>query len=154
MPDDVHIVVLAAGMGTRLKSARPKVLHRVAGTPMISHVLERARAVQPRSVTVVVGHQADSVKSVLSESGELTFVVQEPQLGTGHALLAAEAALKGAAGTVMLLSGDVPLLTPKTLRKLLDRHQSPGAAATVLTAVVDAPHGYGRIVRSGEGIAR
>ena len=152
--DDVHIVVLAAGMGTRVKSARPKVLHRVAGAPMIAHVLRGAQELRPRSVTVVVGHQADVVKSALSAHPGLTYVVQEPQLGTGHALLTAAPVLNGSTGTVILLSGDVPLLTGKTLQGLLDRHQSTGAAATVLTAVVDAPRGYGRIVRSGERIAR
>ena len=151
---DIHVVVLAAGLGTRLKSARPKVLHRVAGTPMIAHVLEGARALKPSSVTVVVGHQADAVKSALSEPTGLTYVVQQPQLGTGHALLTTEPVLKGSTGTVLLLSGDVPLLRPKTLQELLDRHHSTGAAATVLTAVVDRPDGYGRIVRSGERIAR
>ena len=150
----LHIVVLAAGMGMRIKSARPKVLHRVAGTPMIVHVLEVARALKPRSVTVVVGHQAEAIRSALSEQPGLTYVVQEPQLGTGHALLMAAPALTGSTGTVILLSGDVPLLTPKTLQELLDRHQASGAAATVVTAVVDAPSGYGRIVRSGEQIAR
>ena len=147
MPD-VHVVVLAAGQGTRIKSARPKVLHRVAGLPMIAHVLEGARALKPHSVIVVVGHQADAVKSALSQLTGLTYVVQEPQLGTGHALLTTEAALKGATGTVVLLSGDVPLLPSKTLQELLDRHHSTGAAATVLTAVLDKPQGYGRIVRS------
>src|SRR5437763_1287519 len=146
---DLHIVILAAGMGTRIKSARPKVLHRVAGAPIIAHVLEGARALHPCSVTVVVGHQAEAVKSALSEPTGLTYVVQQPQLGTGHALLTAEQALKGLTGTVILLSGDVPLLRPETLRALLDRHHSTGAAATLLTAVVDAPHGYGRVVRSG-----
>jgi bifunctional UDP-N-acetylglucosamine pyrophosphorylase/glucosamine-1-phosphate N-acetyltransferase len=151
---DVHIVVLAAGMGTRLKSARPKVLHRVAGTPMITHVLECARVLKPASVAVVIGHQADAVRAALSGQPGLTYVVQEPQLGTGHALLMAEPALQGSAGTLVLLSGDVPLLAPKTLQGLLDRHHSTGAAVTILTAVVDAPDGYGRIVRSGEQIAR
>src|SRR6476646_5441919 len=152
--DDVHIVVLAAGMGTRIRSAQPKVLHRVAGVPMITHVLEGARALSPRTVTVVVGHRADLVKSALSEQSGLTYVVQEPQLGTGHALLTTAPALNGATGTLILLSGDVPLLTPKTLQALLERHRSATAAATVLTAVVDAPRGYGRIVRAGEQIAR
>src|SRR5688572_26494005 len=128
---DIHVVVLAAGKGTRLKSARPKVLHRVAGAPMIAHVLEGARALQPRSVTVVVGHQAGAVKSALAGYAGLTFVVQEPQLGTGHALLMAEPALKGASGTLVLLSGDVPLLSPETLQALADRHRSTQAAATV-----------------------
>src|SRR5712691_6550854 len=153
MPD-VHVVVLAAGMGTRIKSARPKVLHRLAGTPMVAHVLDSARTLKPRSVVVVVGHQADAVKSALSGQPGLTYVVQEPRLGTGHALLTAAPDLNGSTGTVVLLSGDVPLLTSKTLHALVDRHHSTGAAATVLTAVVEDPRGYGRIVRSGEQIAR
>jgi len=141
-------------MGTRLKSTRPKVLHRVAGTAMIAHVLGVAWALRPRSVIVVVGHQAEAVRSALAGQPGLTYVVQEPQLGTAHALLTAAPALDGATGTVILLSGDVPLLTGKTLKALLDRHRSSGAAATVLTAVVEAPGGYGRIVRSGDQIAR
>src|SRR5262245_35464368 len=112
---DVHIVVLAAGMGTRLKSSRPKVLHRLAGRPMLSHVLDTAHNLSPRSTTVVVGHQADAVRSAVSDYPGLTFVVQEPQLGTGHALLMAAPALERSSGTVVLLSGDVPLLTAKTL---------------------------------------
>jgi len=151
---DVHVVVLAAGQGTRLKSARAKVLHHVAGAPMIAHVLERARALGPSSLTVVVGHQAEAVQARLAGVSGLTFVVQEPQLGTGHALLTAGSALRRATGDLVLLSGDVPLLSKKTLQGLLDRHRSANAAATVLTAVVPSPHGYGRIVRSGEGIAR
>ena len=153
----VHIVILAAGKGTRMKSALPKVLHRVAGLPMIAHVLAAAAALTPRSTTVVVGHQADLVRSALlgiSGYSGLTVVVQEPQLGTGHALLVAEPALRQAAGTLVLLSGDVPLLTPDTLKRLVDRHEATKAAATIVTAIVDDPHGYGRIVRSGEQIAR
>lgn len=151
---DVHVVVLAAGKGTRMKSARPKVLHRVAGEPMIRHVLSTAASLCPRTTTVVVGHQAEAVESALSGQPGLTFVVQEPQLGTAHALLTAESALAGAAGTLVLLSGDVPLLSADTLKLLVARHQAAGAAATVITAVVDDPRGYGRIVRSGEQIAR
>jgi bifunctional UDP-N-acetylglucosamine pyrophosphorylase/glucosamine-1-phosphate N-acetyltransferase len=151
---DCHVVVLAAGKGTRMKSALPKVLHRVAGQPLIEHVLAGAGALHPRSVIVVVGHQADAVKSALSRRHDLTFVVQEPQLGTAHALLQTEPALRGATGLLVLLSGDVPLLTTGTLKALVDRHTSRAASATVVTAVVDDPGGYGRIVRSGEQIAR
>jgi len=151
---DVHIVILAAGKGTRMKSARPKVLHRVAGAPMIDLVLQTASVLQPRRVVVVVGHQADVLKRALEGTQDLTFVVQEPQLGTAHALLTTEGALRGAAGTVVLLSGDVPLLSAHTLQQLVHRHETTGASATVVTAVVDNPRGYGRIVRSGEGIAR
>jgi bifunctional UDP-N-acetylglucosamine pyrophosphorylase/glucosamine-1-phosphate N-acetyltransferase len=151
---DLHLVILAAGKGTRMKSALPKVLHRVGGVPMIDHVIATAKRLQPRSITVVIGHQGEALKSALSVHQGLTFVVQEPQLGTGHALLTAESALRHASGTVILLSGDVPLLTVNTLQALLSRHSSTGAAVTVLTTVVNDPTGYGRIVRSGEKIAR
>jgi bifunctional UDP-N-acetylglucosamine pyrophosphorylase/glucosamine-1-phosphate N-acetyltransferase len=151
---DTHVVILAAGKGTRMKSARPKVLHRVAGLPMIEYVLARAAAIHPRSTVLVVGHQAQMLTASLSAHRGLSFVVQEPQLGTAHALLLAEPALRGQTGTLLLLSGDVPLLSSKTLQKLTDHHQSTRAAATVVTAVVEEPRGYGRIVRSGERIAR
>jgi bifunctional UDP-N-acetylglucosamine pyrophosphorylase/glucosamine-1-phosphate N-acetyltransferase len=150
---DAHVVILAAGKGTRMKSAWPKVLHRVAGQPMIEHVLARAAAIHPRSTTIVVGHQAEALTSALSRHQNLSFVVQEPQLGTAHALLTTESALRGQTGTLLLLSGDVPLLSSKTLQRLADHHQSAGAAATVVTAVVDDPRSYGRIVRSGGRIA-
>jgi bifunctional UDP-N-acetylglucosamine pyrophosphorylase/glucosamine-1-phosphate N-acetyltransferase len=153
MPD-VHIVILAAGKGTRMKSALPKVLHRVAGTPMIEYVLSAAAALQPRSTTVVVGPRMEALTSVLARHEGLTLVVQEPQLGTAHALLTAEPVLRDASGTLILLSGDVPLLSSTTLKTLVERHRSAGAAATVITAVVEQPHGYGRIVRSGGQIAR
>jgi len=151
---NTHVAVLAAGKGTRMKSALPKVLHRVAGLPMIDHVLASARALHPQSTIVVIGHMADSVRTALAHHQNLAFVVQEPQLGTAHALLTTEGALKNASGTLILLSGDVPLLSEQTLRTLLDRHTQSRAAATVVTAIVDNPHGYGRIVRSGEQIAR
>jgi len=148
MSIEVHIAVLAAGKGTRMKSVRPKVLHRVAGRPMIDYVLETARALSPRSITVVVGHQADVVQAAIKKYSDVRTVVQEPQLGTGHALLQTESALAGARGTLILLSGDVPMLETATLRALLAHHAAANASATVLTAVVDDPSGYGRIVRA------
>jgi bifunctional UDP-N-acetylglucosamine pyrophosphorylase/glucosamine-1-phosphate N-acetyltransferase len=151
---DTHVVILAAGKGTRMKSAHPKVLHRVAGRPLIERVLDCAEAIQPRSITVVLGHQADALRAALSERQGLTLVVQEPQLGTAHALMTAEPALAGQTGLLVLLSGDVPLLRPETLSKLVDCHRQRGAAASVITAIVLDPHGYGRIVRTGEQIAR
>ena len=151
---DVHVVILAAGKGTRMKSALPKVLHRVAGAPLIDYVLASANRLSPRTTTVVIGHQADAMRATLSGHPGLTFVVQEPQLGTAHALLAAEPALIGHSGTLVLLSGDVPLLSAKTLETLVGTHREARAATTVLTAMVDHPTGYGRIVRSGEQIAR
>jgi bifunctional UDP-N-acetylglucosamine pyrophosphorylase/glucosamine-1-phosphate N-acetyltransferase len=121
---------------------------------MIDHVLATAATVYPKSRTIVVGHQALIVQAALAGNEDITFVVQEPQLGTAHALLTTEPPLRAAKGTVVLLSGDVPLLSPTTLKTLLQRHQTTGAAVTVLTAIVDNPHSYGRIVRSGEQIAR
>src|SRR5262245_46514664 len=151
---DTHVVILAAGKGTRMKSAGPKVLHHVAGMPMIAHVLTTARSLAPKSTAVVVGHGADAVRSGLTNRPDVTFVVQEPQLGTAHALLTTEPVLKDARGTLLLLYGDVPLLSAETLGDLLRQHQQTGAAATLITAILDDPYGYGRIVRSGEQIAR
>lgn len=146
-----HVVILAAGKGTRMKSATPKVLHPAAGLPLLEHVLRAASAVEPASVVLILGHQADLVRQAFAKRLGLNFALQEPQLGTGHALLQAEPALQGTTGTVLLLSGDVPLLAPATLRALVERHNEAGAAATVVTAVVDAPDGYGRIVRDDAG---
>ena len=151
---DTHVVILAAGKGTRMKSALPKVLHRVAGLPLIDHVLAGAQILRPRSTTVVIGHQAEALKVALARHSDLTFVVQEPQLGTAHALLQTEPVLRASRGLLVLLSGDVPLLTADTLKRLVERHTSRGASMTVVTAPVDDPHGYGRIVRNGEQIAR
>src|SRR5262245_13798756 len=151
---DLLVVVLAAGKGTRMKSAYPKLLHRVGGRPMIAHVLDRARELGATTTVVVLGHQASELKQALMSHRDLTFVVQEPQLGTAHALLTAEPPLKSRSGTLVLLSGDVPLLAPETLTHLIDTHRRANAAMTVLTADLEHPHGYGRIIRSGGKIAR
>ncbi len=150
---DTHVVILAAGQGTRMKSALPKVLHEISGKPMIAHVLGAAAAVSPETVSLIVGHKAEMVRSALSTTPGLQFAVQEPQLGTAHALQQAEPLLKGRSGTLILLSGDVPLLRGETLRSLLTTHAAAKAAATVVTAVVDRPYGYGRIVRQDGRIA-
>jgi bifunctional UDP-N-acetylglucosamine pyrophosphorylase/glucosamine-1-phosphate N-acetyltransferase len=150
----IHIVLLAAGKGTRMKSDIPKVLHPIAGRSLIEHVLTKASTLSPDSVIIVLGHKAELVQASLTNRPELTFVVQEPQLGTGHALLTTAPILERASGTLVLLSGDVPLLSPRTLENLIDHHTSTRSSATVLTAVVDEPYGYGRIVRNGEHIAR
>ena len=148
-----HVVVLAAGKGTRMKSADPKVLHPAGGLPLIEHVLRAADSLSPATTVVVVGHVADRVKTALGKRLGLRFALQQPQLGTGHALLQAEPHLAGASGTVVLLSGDVPLLRPATLRALVETHRARGAAATVLTARVAGPHEYGRILRENGRIA-
>ena len=144
---EIHVAILAAGKGTRMKSADPKILHRAAGFPLIEHVLRAADTLSPATTVVVIGHQADRVKEALGIRLGLRFALQELQLGTGHALLQVEPHLAGETGTLVLLSGDVPLLRPATLRALVDTHINRGAAATVLTARVPRPQGYGRIVR-------
>jgi len=151
---EVHVVILAAGQGTRMKSALPKVLHHVAGRPMLAHVLRTAAVVRPATITLVVGHRADAVRAHFQEQPGLGFAIQEPQLGTAHALQQAVPRLHDRWGTLVLLSGDVPLLRPATLQRLVEAHQAAGAAATVVTAVVERPYGYGRIIRTGGRIAR
>jgi bifunctional UDP-N-acetylglucosamine pyrophosphorylase/glucosamine-1-phosphate N-acetyltransferase len=150
MPD-IHLVILAAGKGTRMKSAVPKVLHRAGELSLIDHVLRAAAPLDAASTVVVVGHMADRIREALAKRLGLRFALQEPQLGTGHAVLQAEPYLAGLSGTVVLLSGDVPLLRARTLRALVDAHERMGAAATVLTARVPDPSGYGRIVREEDG---
>jgi len=151
---EIHVVVLAAGKGTRMKSQVPKVLHGISGFSLIERVLRTADALTPASVTLVVGHGADEVKGSLSSRANVQFVVQEQQLGTGHALLQARPILEGKSGVVILLSGDVPLLTSNTLRSLIETHTQCEAAATVVTANMPRPFGYGRIVRTNGRIAK
>jgi bifunctional UDP-N-acetylglucosamine pyrophosphorylase/glucosamine-1-phosphate N-acetyltransferase len=137
-----------------MKSSLPKVLHRLAGRCLIDHVLKTADSLTPATVTVVVGHKADNIREHLGSREGLRIVVQEPQLGTAHALQQTEGVLAGLTGTVVLLSGDVPLLRPDTLRRLAETHRGANAAATVVTATVDRPYGYGRVVRTDGRIAR
>jgi bifunctional UDP-N-acetylglucosamine pyrophosphorylase/glucosamine-1-phosphate N-acetyltransferase len=151
---DLHVVILAAGKGTRMKSARPKVLHHVADRAMIDHVLAAALSLAPRTTTVVVGHMKEALRQGLGRYPDLRFVSQEPQLGTGHALLQTAGLLERDSGVVLLLSGDVPLLKGHTLAALVRKHMESKAAATVLTAVVEQPYGYGRIVKVKERISR
>ena len=151
---ETHVVVLAAGQGTRMKSSLPKVLHPIAGKSMIERVLQTAEAVSPDTITLIVGHRAEVLCGQLGNNQKLRFALQEPQLGTAHALQQAEAHLEGRTGAVILLSGDVPLLSPNTLKRLLETHRGSGAAATVVTATVERPYGYGRIVRTRGRIAR
>jgi bifunctional UDP-N-acetylglucosamine pyrophosphorylase/glucosamine-1-phosphate N-acetyltransferase len=137
-----------------MKSGLPKVLHPLAGRPLIEHVLKTADAIEPSTVTVIVGHAGAVVREKTGSRPNIEFAVQEPQLGTAHALQQAETRLAGRRGTVVLLSGDVPLLSGATLRRLVETHHRARAAATVVTAVVERPYGYGRVVRTRGRIAR
>lgn len=147
----IAIAIMAAGKGTRLKSKHPKVLHEVGGKPLLAHVLAAARqVVPPQDVYVIVGHEADKVQQTVQSSG-VQFVLQEPQRGTGHALMCAAPALTKY-DQVIVLSGDAPLITAATVSKLRDFHEQKKAAMTILSAVLENPTGYGRIIRDGSDV--
>lgn len=144
-------VVLAAGKGTRMKSERPKVLHGLAGRPMLHYPVDQALNLGCRPTVLVTGHGTDEVRTSLQDR-QVAFALQEQQLGTGHALLSARRSLEGFSGDLLLLCGDVPLLRGETLEQLLALHRAEQAAATVLTARLDNPRGYGRILRDGDEV--
>lgn len=147
---DVVAVVMAAGAGTRMKSSRAKVLHPVLGRPMLSYVLDLCQRLHVKRTLVIVGYQADTVKDACA-GAPAEFVLQAEQRGTAHAVLQAADALKGFDGTVLVLSGDVPLLREETVRGVLAHHEKKRAAATMLTATLPDPTGYGRVIRGAGG---
>ena len=147
---DLALVVLAAGKGTRMRSRLHKVLHPVAGRPMLEHVLRAAAPVGPERTVVVVGHGAAEVEARFSGMG-VEFVFQREQLGTGHAFLQSRELLERFGGDIMVLNGDAPLLTEAPLRSLHEHHRRTGAGMTLLTYEVDRPFGFGRVVRWRDG---
>ncbi|UJF36493.1 bifunctional UDP-N-acetylglucosamine diphosphorylase/glucosamine-1-phosphate N-acetyltransferase GlmU [Paenibacillus hexagrammi] len=142
-------IVLAAGQGKRMKSKLYKVLHPVAGKPMVGHVIDTLKAVDAERTVVVVGYGAEAVKGYLGEQAE--YALQAEQLGTGHAVLQAKEAIGAEEGTTIVICGDTPLISEGTLRSTMELHKQSGAAATILTAKLDDPHGYGRIIRGADG---
>jgi UDP-N-acetylglucosamine diphosphorylase/glucosamine-1-phosphate N-acetyltransferase len=146
----VAAVILAAGMGKRMKSDLPKVLHEVGGRPMLLHVIDAVKSIGASPVVVITGYQAERVETACEGTGVL-FARQEEQLGTGHAVMQAEPILGGHRGTVVVLNGDVPGLRPRTIRDFIAYHDGEHAVATVLTAMLEDPAGYGRIVRDADG---
>lgn len=148
--DNLFAVVLAAGKGTRMKSSLYKVLHPVCGKPMVDHVVGNMEALGAKEIVTVVGHGAEMVKDTLGDRS--TYVVQEEQLGTAHAVQQAERALEGREGTTIVICGDTPLITPATIEQLMQTHQEAGAKATILTAIVEDPTGYGRILRGSDDL--
>ena len=151
----LDVLILAAGLGTRMKSDLAKVLHRLDGRPLINHVCRTATALAPQSIYVVIGHQGEDVKTaVLNELDEqqVVFVTQEKQLGTGDAVNAARGHLKEKDSTLVVLSGDVPMIRPETLAALVQQHHRKTAACTILTVKLSDPSGYGRIVRDDSGL--
>ena len=146
----VKAVILAAGKGTRMKSELPKVIHEALGKPMVKYSIEAAMeaGAEINDVCLVVGHKADMVKEVVGN--QVTYVLQEEQLGTGHAVRCASDFI-GEEGLTMILCGDTPLITGETLKALVDTHVEEKNAITVLTAKVDDPTGYGRIIKDNWG---
>lgn len=149
MMSELVAVILAAGKGTRMRSKLPKVLHKVGGKSMLQHVIDAATVAGCDDKVVIIGHEAELVEKMVAGQGKTA--LQAEQLGTGHAVMQAKEALAGFTGTAMILCGDTPLLDGEELKKFYEAHKASGAAATVLTAVMDNPFGYGRIVRDANG---
>src|SRR5690348_5928773 len=151
MQTPVTIVILAAGLGTRMKSRKAKVLHRAGGKTLVEHVVATARHLAPAErIFVVIGHQAAEVREILAGQG-VRFIEQREQKGTGHALLVGRDALSSLDGHLVILNGDGPLLRAETLRALIAQADSGGAAGVLLTAVMEEPSGYGRVIRGARG---
>jgi UDP-N-acetylglucosamine diphosphorylase/glucosamine-1-phosphate N-acetyltransferase len=146
-------VIMAAGKGTRMKdSSKAKVMYEVLGKPMVHYVVDLAKMLKASRVIVIVGYQRDTVIQYLQNSHpNVEIAVQAEQLGTGHAIMQAEEALKDFTGDVVVLSGDVPLLTADSMQELIDHHHKTAASATILTADFADPTGYGRIIRNSDG---
>jgi bifunctional UDP-N-acetylglucosamine pyrophosphorylase / glucosamine-1-phosphate N-acetyltransferase len=143
-------VVLAAGLGKRMNSDLPKVLHPALGRPLVIHVLEQIDPLKPRLTVVVVGHRAPLVQEAL-RGRDVVFAEQTPQLGTGHAVQMAWSALREGPETLLVLAGDMPLIRTATLKRLLERHEREGNGVTFLSGVLEDPSGYGRVIRDADG---
>lgn len=151
MSSPLSIIILAAGLGTRMKSRKAKVLHQAGGKALVEHVVDAAlELTAAENIHVVVGHQADRVQALLASRG-VSFVLQTEQKGTGHAVITCAESMRTREGRVMILYGDVPLLRMQTLTRLRDSHVETNAAAIAITTYVDDPTGYGRIVRNASG---
>ncbi len=144
--NNIAVVILAAGLGTRMKSDKAKVLHAVLGRPMILYVVEVAQQIADDNVIVVVGHQADKVREVVSKCASAKFAFQAQQLGTGHAVLCALARIPAHCEHVVILCGDAPLITAKTIKQFLGDHLRRQRELSVLAVDIDNPTGYGRIL--------
>lgn len=145
------VIILAAGKGTRMNSQTAKVLHEIHGKPMICYVVDTAVQVAGNEIIIVVGVQAEKVKSVISDHYDVRFALQKEQLGTGHAVMCALPEIPGYIENVVILCGDVPLITAATLSKLIKSHASCNNAITVLGATMENPFGYGRLVCDDHG---
>ena len=144
------VAILAAGKGTRMESDLPKVLHKVGGKPMVSHVIQRAVELGAEKIVSIIGYQHELVKETIGNE-PTQFAIQLEQLGTGHAVLQCASQLSEFDGSILVLSGDVPLISYDTLQNLLETHNTSATKATLLSAIVEDATGYGRVIRNLQG---
>jgi len=147
---DMTAVILAAGKGTRMRSGTPKVLHEVLGRPMLRYVIDAVKGAGISNIIVVIGHGSAAVRDLLKTEG-VTVVEQKKLLGSGDAVMTAKKALGSYAGDILVICGDTPLIRKETVQSIIEKHKSSGASATILTAILKDPTGYGRIVRGSDG---
>jgi bifunctional UDP-N-acetylglucosamine pyrophosphorylase/glucosamine-1-phosphate N-acetyltransferase len=147
--NEIGVIILAAGLGKRMKSRLPKVMHPLSGKPLLSHVLATARRLKPEKVAIIVGHGAERVRQACHN--DVTWVLQEQQLGTGHAVFCAKKSFGEFSGDILILSGDVPLISERTLNAIIQGHRHDNASLTLLTASLEQPRGYGRVLRHADG---
>jgi len=153
MPDNKIALILAAGKGKRMKSDLPKVLHKVNGNYLVDHVINNARKAGINRQILIIGHKAELVRESLKDN-DVEFVLQTEQLGTGHAVMMAEPLLSDFDGDLIVLCGDMPLIRPATIAKLIEERKKLNAAAMVLSVVLDDPGSYGRVVRDSDGLLK
>jgi bifunctional UDP-N-acetylglucosamine pyrophosphorylase / glucosamine-1-phosphate N-acetyltransferase len=148
--NEIGVILLAAGEGKRMKSGLPKVMHSLGGKPLFLHSLATAQRLKPGKVTIIIGYGAETVKQAYRD-GDVTWAVQQQQLGTGHAVLCAKHSFRDFGGDILILSGDVPLISEQTLKAMIHSHRERSASLTLLTALLKEPHGYGRVLRNADG---
>jgi UDP-N-acetylglucosamine diphosphorylase/glucosamine-1-phosphate N-acetyltransferase len=151
-PNNTAVIILAAGLGTRMRSNKAKVLHGILGKPMVLYVAKTARKIAGNEVIVVIGNQAEKVREVVSKEAPLKFAYQDNQLGTGHAVLCALPYLPNQCKDVVILCGDVPLITAETIFRLMESHKKNRRDITILAVEIDDPTGYGRIITDKKGL--
>src|SRR4051812_38174319 len=145
-----YAVILAAGQGTRMKSKLYKVLHPVCGKPMVQHVVDQITKLNVQEIVTIIGHGAEMVQAQLGDKS--LYALQEEQLGTAHAVMQAGSMLEGKEGVTIVVCGDTPLIKSETMESLFKHHEELSAKATILTARIDDPTGYGRIIRNENGL--
>ncbi len=150
----LSVAILAAGKGTRMESSLPKVLHKISGKTLLQRVIDSCLELNPDQIFVIIGHKSKEVQDSIPNNKKIHFVIQDPQSGTGHAIQVLCKEVKKNKGKLLVLNGDVPLIKPNTLKKLLNLHDSKNADVSLITTKKKNPHGYGRVFLDGDFIER